>query len=155
MFTELSDMQAEGNMEGVKRGIVSGTNQILFFMIPFAMYLAVFSMPQSPLYHAGALHHGERLTLSPSGSVGRCFALYGVNTYLQKTFSSLRRMGVFAGFNFIAGAVQIGLTMFAASHSDVMPISSIAVAEALFYLVLDVCLFGHLRRTWPIRSARS
>ena len=56
-------------------------------------------------------------------------------------------MGVFAGFNFIAGAVQIGLTMFAASHSDVMPISSIAVAEALFYLVLDVCLFGYLRRT--------
>ena len=130
MFTELSDMQAEGNMEGVKRGIVSGTNQILFFMIPFAMYLAVFSMPLVTLYHAGAF------TMENVSAIATSLAVWAV-----------RRMGVFAGFNFIAGAVQIGLTMFAASHSDVMPISSIAVAEALFYLVLDVCLFGYLRRT--------
>ncbi len=54
MFTELADMQAEGNAEGVKRGIVSGTNQILFFMIPFALYLMVFSLPLVTLYHAGA-----------------------------------------------------------------------------------------------------
>ena len=148
MFTELSDMQAEGNMEGVKRGIVSGTNQILFFMIPFAMYLAVFSMPLVTLYHAGAFTMENVSAIATYLAVWAvALPLYGVNTYLQKTFSSLRRMGVFAGFNFIAGAVQIGLTMFAASHSDVMPISSIAVAEALFYLVLDVCLFGYLRRT--------
>lgn len=148
MFTELSDMQAEGNMEGVKRGIVSGTNQILFFMIPFAMYLAVFSMPLVTLYHAGAFTMENVSAIATYLAVWAvALPLYGVNTYLQKTFSSLRRMGVFAGFNFVAGAVQIGLTMFAASHSDVMPISSIAVAEALFYLVLDVCLFGYLRRT--------
>ena len=28
MFTELADMQAEGDAEGVKRGIIGGTNQI-------------------------------------------------------------------------------------------------------------------------------
>ena len=147
MFTELSDMQAEGNMEGVKRGIVSGTNQILFFMIPFAMYLAVFSMPLVTLYHAGAFTMENVSVIATYLAVWAvALPLYGVNTYLQKTFSSLRRMGVFAAFNFVAGGVQIGLTMFAASHADVMPISSIAVAEALFYLVLDVCLFGYLRR---------
>lgn len=54
MFTELADMQADGNVEGMKRGIVGGTNQILFFMIPFALYLAVFSLPLVMLYHAGA-----------------------------------------------------------------------------------------------------
>ena len=148
MFTELSDMQAEGNMEGVKRGIVSGTNQILFFMIPFAMYLAVFSMPLVTLYHAGAFTMENVSAIATYLAVWAvALPLYGVNTYLQKTFSSLRRMGVFAAFNFLAGAVQIGLTMFAAAHADVMPISTIAVAEALFYLVLDLCLFGYLRRT--------
>ena len=54
MFTELADMQAEGNAKGVKRGIVSGTNQILFFMIPFALYLMVFSLPLITVFRAGA-----------------------------------------------------------------------------------------------------
>ena len=54
MFTELADMQAEGDAEGVKRGIIGGTNQILFFMIPFALYLMVFALPLVTLYHAGA-----------------------------------------------------------------------------------------------------
>ena len=47
-------MQAEGNAKGVKRGIVSGTNQILFFMIPFALYLMVFSLPLITVFRAGA-----------------------------------------------------------------------------------------------------
>lgn len=147
MFTELSDMRAEGNMEGVKRGIVGGTNQILFFMIPFALYLAIFSMPLVTLYHAGAF------TMEHVSSIATYLAvwavalpLYGVNTYLQKTFSSLRRMGVFAGVNVLASAVQVGLTMFAASNAATMPIESIAVAETMFYLVSDVCLFAYLRR---------
>ncbi|MEG0505039.1 MAG: lipid II flippase MurJ, partial [Raoultibacter sp.] len=54
MFTELADMQAEGNTAGVKHGIISGTNQILFFMIPFALYLMVFATPLITLYHSGA-----------------------------------------------------------------------------------------------------
>ena len=156
MFTELSDMRAEGNMEGVKRGIVGGTNQILFFMIPFALYLATFSMPLVTLYHAGAF------TMEHVSSIATYLAvwavalpLYGVNTYLQKTFSSLRRMGVFAGVNVLASAVQMGLTMFAASNAATMPIESIAVAETMFYLVSDVCLFAYLRRSLGAFGLRS
>ena len=76
------------------------------------------------------------------------FALpvYGVNTYLQKIFSSLRKMGVFAAFNFVAGAAQIALTMFGAANVERFPIEIIAVAEVLFYVVADVCLFAYLRR---------
>ena len=147
MFTELSDMRAEGNMEGVKRGIVGGTNQILFFMIPFAMYLATFSMPLVTLYHAGAFTMEHVASIATYLAVWAvALPLYGVNTYLQKTFSSLRRMGVFAGVNVLASAVQVGLTMFAAGNAAIMPIESIAVAETLFYLVSDVCLFAYLRR---------
>ena len=147
MFTELSDMRAEGNMEGVKRGIVGGTNQILFFMIPFAMYLATFSMPLVTLYHAGAFTMEHVASIATYLAVWAvALPLYGVNTYLQKTFSSLRRMGVFACVNVLASAVQVGLTMFAAGNAAIMPIESIAVAETLFYLVSDVCLFAYLRR---------
>lgn len=146
MFTELSDMQAEGNAQGVKKGIVGGTNQILFFMIPFAMYLVVFSLPLVTLYHAGAFTMDNVTSIATYMSV-LAFALpvYGVNTYLQKIFSSLRKMGVFAAFNFVAGAAQIALTMFGASNADRFPIEIIAVAEVLFYVVADVCLFAYLR----------
>ena len=148
MFTELSDMRAEGNMAGVKRGIVGGTNQILFFMIPFALYLATFSMPLVTLYHAGAFTMEHVTSIATYLAVWAvALPLYGVNTYLQKTFSSLRRMGVFAGVNVLASAVQMGLTMFAASNAATMPIESIAVAETMFYLVSDVCLFAYLRRS--------
>lgn len=147
MFTELADMQAEDNIEGVKRGIVRGTNQILFFMIPFALYLAVFSMPLVTLYHAGAFTM-ENVSSIATYLIVLAVALpfYAINTYLQKIFSSLRKMGVFAAFNFVAGAVQIGLTMFAAASIDRFPIESIAVAEIAFYLVADLCLFSYLRR---------
>ena len=147
MFTELADMQAEGNAEGVKRGIVSGTNQILFFMIPFALYLMVFSLPLITVFRAGAFTAENVASIASYMSV-LAFALpvYGVNTYLQKIFSSLRKMGVFAAFNFVAGAAQIALTMFGASHAESFPIEIIAVGEVLFYVVADVCLFAYLRR---------
>ena len=146
MFTELADMQAEGNSEGVKRGIVSGTNQILFFMIPFALYLIVFSLPLVTLYHAGAFTMENVSSIATYLAV-LAFALpvYGVNTYLQKIFSSLRKMGIFALFNFVAGAAQIGLTMFGASHANILPLETIAVAEVAFYVVSDACLFIYLR----------
>ncbi|WP_418931227.1 murein biosynthesis integral membrane protein MurJ, partial [Gordonibacter pamelaeae] len=147
MFTELADMQAEGNAKGVKRGIVSGTNQILFFMIPFALYLMVFSLPLITVFRAGAFTAENVASIASYMSV-LAFALpvYGVNTYLQKIFSSLRKMGVFAAFNFVAGAAQVALTMFGASHAESFPIEIIAVGEVLFYVVADVCLFAYLRR---------
>ena len=131
----------------MKRGIVSGTNQILFFMVPFALYLMVFALPLVTLYHAGAFTM-ESVSSIASYLTVLAFALpvYGVNTYLQKIFSSLRAMGVFAAFNFVAGAAQIALTMFGAANVGRFPIEVIAVAEVLFYVVADACLFIYLRR---------
>ncbi|MFQ9181654.1 MAG: lipid II flippase MurJ [Eggerthella lenta] len=99
MFTELADMQAEGDAEGVKRGIIGGTNQILFFMIPFALYLMVFALPLVTLYHAGAFTMDNINSIAVLTVLAFALPVYGVNTYLQKIFSSLRKMGVFAAFN--------------------------------------------------------
>lgn len=147
MFTELSEMQAEGDTEGVKRGIVSGTNQILFFMIPFALFLVVFSLPLVMLYHAGAFSLDGVGAIAAYLTVLACgLPFYGVNTYLQKIFSSLRKMGAFAVFNLIAAIAQIGLTIGGALLAGRgMPLGAIAAAEVAFYVVADACLFAYLR----------
>ena len=107
----------------------------------------VFSLPLITVFRAGAFTAENVASIASYMSV-LAFALpvYGVNTYLQKIFSSLRKMGVFAAFNFVAGAAQVALPMFGASHAESFPIEIIAVGEVLFYVVADVCLFAYLRR---------
>lgn len=148
MFTELSEMEAEGDAEGVKRGIVTGTNQILFFTVPFALYLVAFAYPLVSLLHVGAFTMDSVAIIASYLSV-LAFALpfYGINTYLQKIFSSLRKMGVFALVNLFAVIVQVAITVGgAALVSYGVPISSIALGEAVFNALADVCLFVYLRR---------
>lgn len=148
MFTELSEMRAEGDSEGVKRGIVSGTNQILFFTVPFALYLIVFAYPLVSLLHVGAFTMDSVALIAGYLSVlALALPFYGVNTYLQKTFSSLRKMGVFALVNLIAMIVQVTITVGGAALSQQgVPIGSIAAGEVAFNAFADVCLFVYLRR---------
>ena len=141
MFTELSEMKAEGDMKGVVSAITNGTAQIMFLLVPFALYLAVFSVPLVTLYHVGAFTM-ENIQSISSYLVVLAFALpfYGVSSYLQKVFSSLRKMGVYAALNFLAGIVQVALTAFWAwttYNGDPNPatIESIALASIAFYVV--------------------
>ncbi|MFR5092068.1 MAG: lipid II flippase MurJ [Adlercreutzia equolifaciens] len=101
-------MQADGDTRGVVAGIIDGTRQILFLMIPMALYLVVFSTPLVTLYHIGAF------TADAIGQIASYLAVmavalpfYGVNAYLNKIFSSIRRMGVFSVINFVAVAAQV------------------------------------------------
>ena len=151
MFTELSEMKAEGDMKGVVSAITNGTAQIMFLLVPFALYLAVFSVPLVTLYHVGAFTM-ENIQSISSYLVVLAFALpfYGVSSYLQKVFSSLRKMGVYAALNFLAGIVQVALTAFWAwttYNGDPNPatIDSIALASIAFYVVGDVRVhLGHV-----------
>lgn len=157
MFTQLSEMEAEDNAEGVKRGIVSGTNQILFFTVPFALYLLVFSFPLVSLLHVGAFTMDSvSLIAGYLGVLAFALPFYGVNTYLQKIFSSLRRMGVFATVNLVAMLVQVAITVGgAALATRGMPIGIIAAGEVAFNLLADMCLFGYLRRRLGAFGLRS
>ncbi|MEG0504104.1 MAG: murein biosynthesis integral membrane protein MurJ, partial [Raoultibacter sp.] len=84
---------------------------------------------------------------------------YAVNTYLQKVYSSLRKMTIFAVFSLSAAAVQVGLTIGAAiivtQGIATLPIESIAYAELAFYLVSDICLFIYLRKRFGAFGLRS
>ncbi len=150
MFTELSDMQADGNVRGVVRGIIDGTGQIIFLMVPMALYLVVFATPLVTLYHIGAF------TEESIGQIARYLAVmavalpfYGVNAYLNKIFSSIRRMGVFSVVNFVAVAAQIAVTVGAAwgaQHGYPVTLEAIAASTVVSYVVGDLIAFAYLRR---------
>lgn len=148
MFTELSEMKARDNMEGVKRGITTGVNQILFFTIPFMLYLVVFAYPLVSLLCVGAFTM-ESVGIIAAYLVVLSFALpfYGVKMYLQKVFSSLRRMGIYAGINIVATIVQVAFTVAGALLvSYGVDVNSVAAGEVLFFVFADICLFIVLRR---------
>ena len=148
MFTEISHMHARGDDAAFLRGLVSGTNQILFFMMPFMLFLIVFAEPLVTLYHIGAFTaenigqiSGYLIALSVS------LPFYGVNTYLQKAFSALRMMKHYAAMMVCAAAVQIAFIMAFSTGAFGLPslgLSAVALSEAVFYLLLDICCFAFL-----------
>ena len=159
MFTELATMQSGGDLQGVKRGIISGTNQILFFMIPFALYLIVFSRALITLYCAGEFTEDNIEAIAVFLAVlAVSLPFYAINTYLQKVFSSLRRMKVFALIYFIACVIQVFLTVGAALLAWwglPVPIESIAIGTLAFQLVADCGLFLYLRREFGALGLRA
>lgn len=146
MFTELSDMQTEDDWDGIRSGIVRGSNQILFLMIPMAMFLCVYSTPLVTLYHAGAF------TADAVGAIASYLCalalslpIYGVNMYLMKVFSALRMMNAYSLVNFAMSALQIILILLA-TNSGVLLIESIAWTSVVFYGLGDVLMFAILRK---------
>ena len=148
MFTEISHMAAHGDMDSFKRGVVSGSKQIMFFMLPFAMYLIVFSEPLVTLYHIGAFTQ-ESIWQIASYLIALSISLpfYAVNTYLQKTFSALRAMKPYSIMMLVAAALQIAFIMvFSTSAAGPfnMGIIGVALSETMFYVVLDFVLYAYL-----------
>lgn len=149
LFTELSEMQADENIAGVVAGIIDGTRQILFLMIPMALYLMVFATPLVTLYHIGAF------TEDAIGQIARYLAVmavalpfYGVNAYLNKIFSSIRRMGVFSVINFIAVAAQVAVTVGAAAAYQAgyaVTLEAVAASTIVSYVIGDLIAFIYLR----------
>ncbi|MCD8315809.1 MAG: murein biosynthesis integral membrane protein MurJ [Eggerthellaceae bacterium] len=148
MFTELSDMQADGNTKGVIRGITEGSAQIAFLMIPMMFYLIAFSTPLVTLYHIGAFTE-ESISQIASYLAVMAVALpfYGVNSYLNKVFSSIRRMGIFSIVNFVAVAAQVGVTVGAAllaQNGFPVTLEAIAASTIVSYVIGDVVAFIYL-----------
>ena len=102
MFTELAEMIAARNMDGFKHGVINGSRQIVFLTIPFALYLIVFAAPLVTMYTVGAFT-GDAVAAVAYYLAALAVSLpfYSVNTYLQKTFSALRRMKHFAVINIV------------------------------------------------------
>ncbi|MCI9129688.1 MAG: murein biosynthesis integral membrane protein MurJ [Eggerthellaceae bacterium] len=149
MFTELSDMHADGNMAGVMKGVQSGSCQILFLLAPFMLYLIVFATPLVTLYHTGAFAEDAIGQIAGFlAALAIALPVYGLMAYLQKVFSSIRKLGTFAFINIVASVVQVILTLGAAElfrQGSPIPIESIALASVAFYVVADLAGIGYLR----------
>ena len=150
LFTELSEMQADGNVRGVVAGIIDGTRQILFLMVPMALYLMVFATPLVTLYHIGAFTEDAIAQIARYLAVmAVALPFYGVNAYLNKIFSSIRRMGIFSVINFIAVAAQVAVTMGAAAAYQAgfaVTLEAIAASTIVSYVIGDLIAFIYLRR---------
>ncbi len=159
MFTELSDMEADGDTKGVIRGIIDGSSQIIFLMVPMALFLVVFSQPLVTLYHIGAF------TEESIGQIARYLAVmalalpfYGVNAYLNKVFSSIRRMGIFSLINFVAVAAQVGVIVAAAfgyQHGYGFTLESVAASTVVSYVLGDIVAFIYLRAHYGSMGLRT
>ena len=152
MFTELSELHANENMDGFKAAIVNGCKQILFLTIPFAMFLVIFAYPLVNLYHAGAFtaDHVEGVA-TYLVFVAVSLPFYGVNTYLQKTFSALRQLKRYAVYNVICTALQITFTLALATQPMFdwhVRMAIIALGDTLFFLTSDLLCAAYLYRTY-------
>lgn len=153
MFTELSDSWARGDERSFREGISSGMSQILFFMIPFALYLIVFSMPLvSILASGGFTAEALEMTSSYLAVYSVSLPLYAVCMYLQKVASSMRRMGLYAWSSAIGAIVQIWVQL---AYTTTFGLNFVAFSSLLFYAVIDIAMFVNLRRSLGPLGLRS
>lgn len=148
MFTELSDSFAKNDDAGFKRGISAGLSEILFFMVPFAMYLIVFSMPLTSIVAAGKFT-SDQLSMTAGYLFGLACALplYSVCMYLQKVFSAMRRMVLYAIASVVGTAWQVVLLLFLMPQglSEFQAIVYVSLTSALFFLAVDIVIVAFLR----------
>ena len=150
LFTELSDMAADADREGLRRTIAGGTRQNLFFMIPFALYLAVFSVPLVSLFCAGSFTQDSvQMVANYLSFMAISLPFYALFMFMQKVFSSLRRMRAYAVLNLAISAVQIALTLLwclGAGDWEGWGITGVALAQTAFFVLGDIWCYVYLRR---------
>ena len=145
MFTELSDSWAKGDGASFRAGITSGLGQILFFMLPFALYLIVFSVPLASVLAAGSFTpEALQMTAAYLAVYALSLPFYAVCMYLQKVASSMRRMGLYAWSSALATVLQIWILL---AYTTTFGLNFVAFSSLLFFALIDVTMLVSLRRT--------
>lgn len=143
MFTELSDSWAKGDRSSFTRGIVSGSGQILFFSVPFMLYLIVFSVPLISVLAAGSFTPDAlAMTASYLSAYAISLPVYAVYMYLQKVASAMRKMALCAVANAIAAVVQVVALL---TLTPTFGLDFVAFSSTLFFVTLCVVMFASLR----------
>ena len=147
MFTELSERVSHHDMDGYVRGVILGSSEIAFFLIPCALLLIVFARPLIVILAAGKLSQGDiAMTVSYLRTLSLSLPFFGICTYLQKVCSSLRKMKVFAVANVIAGIIQVA---FCLALTPVFGLNIVALSSLFFFIAVDVVTFVTLKTMLP------
>ncbi len=146
LFTELSDYFASDDIDSYTKTVVEGANQIIFMLVPFAFFLAVFS-PQLVAIISASRFDAEAAQLCAYYLAWRAVSLpvYGLTMFLQKVCSSTRKMGTFMWATMLCSVIQILAVLFVAPVTGLwmVPFSSF-----IFYFVFDVIIFFSLKNTY-------
>ncbi len=150
LFTELAGMVADGDDVSVRRTIVSGTQQNFFFMVPFMLYLIVFSVPLVSLFRAGSFD-GQSVELVSDYLAVMAVSLpfYACFMFMQKVFSALRAMRQYAVCNLVVSVVQVVLTVvltLGVGGWGGFGLAGVALAQIAFFVLGTVWCYAYLSR---------
>lgn len=144
LFTEMSDSFAKGRLASFAEQVSSGMRQVIFVLVPFMLYLIVFSRPLMSLMRIGQFNaESASLTASYLSTLALALPFYGLSTFFQKAFSSMRHMMSFAVANIVASAVQV---VFTVALTPMLGIHAVSLGSALYMVVLDIISVGILHR---------
>lgn len=146
LYTELSHDAQEKDYDSVRTGISRGVAQMLFFLIPFALYLIVFARPLNMIYCAGKFDEsGVALVSEFLIYLALSLPLYGVVVLMQKSFSALLDMKPYGRYCLYSAIGQAGsVLLFGVVLGYGMP--AIALSYVVDYVVLVGCSLWWLRR---------
>ena len=136
MFTEMSESFAKSELARFARQVSSGMSKVMFVLIPFMLYLIVFSRPLMSLMRIGQFgEESALLTAAYLSSLSLALPFYGLSTFFQKVFSSMRRMTLFALSNIVASAAQVAFTVVL---TPALGIHAVSLGSVLYMVLLDV-----------------
>ena len=146
LYTELSHDAQEQDYDSVRTGISSGVAQMLFFLIPFALYLIVFARPLNMIYCAGKFDEsGVALVSEFLIYLALSLPLYGVVVLMQKSFSALLDMKPYGRYCLYSAIGQAGsVLLFGVVLGYGMP--AIALSYVVDYVILVGCSLWWLCR---------
>lgn len=146
LYTELSHDAQEQDYDSVRSGISNGVAQILFFLIPFALYLIVFARPLNMIYCTGKFDEsGVALVSEFLIYQAPSLPLYGAVVLMQKSFSALLDMKPFGRYCIYSTIGQVGsVLLFGVVLGYGMP--AIALSYVVDYVILVGCSLWWLRR---------
>ena len=146
LYTELSHDAQEQDYDSVRGGISNGVAQILFFLIPFALYLIVFARPLNMIYCTGKFDEsGVALVSEFLIYQAPSLPLYGAVVLMQKSFSALLDMKPFGRYCLYSTIGQVGsVLLFGVVLGYGMP--AIALSYVVDYVILVGCSLWWLRR---------
>lgn len=146
LYTELSHDAQEQDYDSVRSGISNGVAQILFFLIPFVLYLIVFARPLNMIYCTGKFDEsGVALVSEFLIYQAPSLPLYGAVVLMQKSFSALLDMKPFGRYCLYSTIGQVGsVLLFGVVLGYGMP--AIALSYVVDYVILVGCSLWWLRR---------
>ena len=146
LYTELSHDAREQDYDSVRSGISNGVAQILFFLVPFALYLIVFARPLNMIYCTGKFDEsGVALVSEFLIYQAPSLPLYGAVVLMQKSFSALLDMKPFGRYCLYSTIGQVGsVLLFGVVLGYGMP--AIALSYVVDYVILVGCSLWWLRR---------